>query len=247
MRLRTPRARWLSTALAALAILAATAPAAPAGTTAGKPSAATVAAVARKVKVAKARVAALRRRVSALEAKGISGPAGTPGPAGASGPLGPRGTTGVRGPAGPPGPPPAALGPVGGALTGSLPNPGIARGVVTGANVRDHTLGPADFLRNSISRLNLAPDIVTAPQLMGLLVANGDQVAVPNGTARRADAVCPPGSRVIGGGWRWAPPISGGLTILSSEQTSGLGWTVIGNNSSGPQIILKAVAFCIRT
>lgn len=158
-----------------------------------------------------------------LDPEALGGLQGPPGEAGPQGPAGERGPQGETGAEGPAGPEGPATGPAGGALTGNYPNPLLANGAVT-----DETLGPITVQR----------------EISGVIGAGS------NGSAQ---ASCPAGQRLIGGGA--AGTVFGDDTLISSRPVGGaddpqdgevpVAWKATLFNGSGGDAQVRVYALCL--
>ena len=71
---------------------------------------------------------------------------------------------------------------------------------------------------------------------------NGDQTSIPSGTAGYAEASCPAGTVLTGGGW--AGNSNGSLVVYNSSQY-GNNWRVYAKNYAGSSALLNAYAVCV--
>src|SRR3954447_2461541 len=106
---------------------------------------------------------------------GDDGPQGPQGPKGDTGPKGDAGQTGSqglqgepgsavfkgdRGPTGPTGASGNAIGPAGGALTGTYPNPSIADNTILGGNIVNGTVGTNDIGDGAVASLDILDNTI---------------------------------------------------------------------------------------
>ena len=101
-------------------------------------------------------------------------------PKGDTGPAGPAGPEGPEGPQGPAGPGFAGAA-AGGALAGTYPNPSLADGAVTSANVLDDNqvgggLSATDLAANSVGQSEIATDGVAALEIQDNSIDSGEIV-----------------------------------------------------------------------
>jgi hypothetical protein len=104
------------------------------------------------------------------------------------------------------------------------------------------TIGSHDIKKNAVRSRHIKNGAVKAPDLgpISLVVSS---LEVANNSQNQANAQCPPGTRIIGGGGHWenfGAAISG--SFLSDDKNA---WIVSGRNESGAQEALTAQAICL--
>jgi hypothetical protein len=154
------------------------------------------------------------RAISQLRgAKGLTGPPGATGPTGAEGDAGAAGT---RGPAGPTGP----------ARTPGAPGAPGAQGPVGPAGANSTAPGPQG-----------APGGTGPAGPPGTAGVSGYVIVTANGTGT-AEAACPAGDRVLGGGGSVA---NNGALTFTLPNGAGTAWTATAAN---PGVAVVAYAVC---
>jgi hypothetical protein len=158
------------------------------------------------------------------------------------------------------------VGPAGGDLAGTYPNPAIGPNTVTGAkivdntvgssditdngvfgiDVVDETLGAADLAEGSVGDSELAPGSVGTSELKQLYSVVNSGVQVNDGSTASTTVSCG-GTRLIAGGYAWTRNADG-LTVTQNAPAS-VGpfgtWIVTGVNKSGSNAGLYAWAVCL--
>jgi len=144
----------------------------------------------------------------------LAGPAGPEGPAGPIGPEGPAGPAGPQGPAGPTGPQGPA-GPTGatGAVGATGPQGPVGPTGPTGAQGPIGSTGPT------------GPQ--GAPGVSGyqILTGSANSGNLAAGAQLSARAVCPAGTRVLGGGVQQTTQLASGPTVTSSYPDTQGSWS----------------------
>ncbi len=166
-------------------------------------------------------------------------------------------------------PPPASpIGPAGGDLTGSYPNPRVRTGAIGSANVIDQTVTSADIAPSTIQTANiaggsitsedvadgslgqndLAPASIGAAQLLGVHFVKSGPNSVGDSAQGGNSAVCPPGERLLSGGATWGDANNKLFIVFSMpDKDNPNQWDVEGrNDSSGPENLF-AYAVCLRS
>jgi hypothetical protein len=123
-------------------------------------------------------------------AKGDTGPAGSQGLKGDTGPQGLKGDAclssapNCKGPKGDTGASGNAVGPAGGALTGSYPNPGIGTAVVLGSNIADNTILGGNIVNGTVGTNDIGDGAVASLDILDKTIGGGD---IANGAVTGID------------------------------------------------------------
>lgn len=239
MRLKPARGPLL---FAAVALTMIALPAPVAGAAGAKTSAASVRQMAKQIKLLTQQTAALGGLASDLQAKIAFLEATRP----TSMPL---------------------LGPAGGDLVGSYPNPQLRTGAIVGTDITDGTIfgrhiadgtlsgdhiidgtvGPADIADASIGLADMGFGSVGSRQLLESFVVKSGPNPVGGNNASGGNAVsCPLGTRLLSGGAEWSTPAQG-LSFLVNSPVQGQAdrWEVSGQNNSGSTRSIFAKALCL--
>lgn len=145
---------------------------------------------------------------------GPTGPEGPEGPAGPQGPAGPTGPQGAVGPAGPTGPQ-GAVGPTG--ATGSA-GP-------TGPQGPIGLTGPAGAQGPAGSTGPTGPQGAPGVSSYQILTGSARSGNLAAGAPLSARAVCPAGTRVLGGGVQQTTQLASGPTVTSSYPDTQASWS----------------------
>jgi hypothetical protein len=166
------------------------------------------------------------------------------------------------------------IGPAGGDLSDTYPNPTIREGAITSASLLNGTLLSSDFAVGSvqpskiadqvgsaqiqdtaIDRLKLTGSSVGGPQLGSVHVVK-ERIFIANNSADATAVSCPAGERLISGGAEWEPGFDASgnprgvanlYTLASLPDTANPNqWDVHGQNSSGITRTFYAVALCLK-
>lgn len=147
------------------------------------------------------------------------------------------------------------------ALFVALGGTAVATGLVTGAQIKDHTITSRDIRSSGISRRNIAagaisateiathaitseeiaPDTIPAAVAVAKLTPIEVTQAVPAGAVTHVTASCPPGMNAISGDWQ----IIGGYSYPFYEDTGATGYSVgVDNFESSLTATATARVFC---
>jgi hypothetical protein len=125
-------------------------------------------------------------------------------------------------------------GPAGGDLSGGYPEPVIGEGSVSTEKVAD----------DAVTAEKIANEQVRASELGAMEVVSANSPTVANGATTGATAQCPPGSKIISGGFEGG----GDSAAWRVHRSSALGnaWHVYGTNQVGGNSFIEALAYCLR-
>jgi hypothetical protein len=152
-----------------------------------------------------------------------------------------------------------AVATTGGAVAGGLVTSAkIKNNTIKSIDVRDNTLKSADVRDGELLPQDVSSDTQRRfTSINGYVLVTVDSATVTNGSSGFARAVCPAGTRVIGGGAAWASGSASGsfLSRSTPEAFSGGGssnpttttanaWFADGENHSGGDRIIRVHAFC---
>ncbi len=151
-------------------------------------------------------------------------------------------------------------GPAGGDLVGTFPDPvlrpssvdaaAVADGSLTGADIADDTVTSVKIRDGALTAPDFAPGAVGPAALAPAQVVVGTGVPVAENQVKEAKVSCPPGTRLLSGGFEWKDNAKIGDTIIATGpdigQNPNTDWEAVGRVLKGGEANeVRAVALCM--